>query len=368
MCAHVARAVNRLSNLAERPVIEISMSAIRVGVIGAGENTRKRHIPGLQAIPGVTITHVANRTEASASKVAKEFGIPCIATDWKDLVNSPDIDAICIGTWPYTHAEMTIAALEKGKHVLCEARIAANSKEAEAMLATIQLHPHLVAQVVPSPLTLKFDKTIQNIISSRQLGDIVAIDVRGTGNQFVDFDAPLHWRQSKTFSGNNIMMMGIFYEALMRWVGEATSVMAMGKVVVTHRGGEEVLIPDHVDIICSMACGAQARMQFSTVLGHAEHTQDIWLFGTAGTLHLDITSSVLRVGERSGQMMEITVDPSDADSWRVEDEFVGAMRGTEKVVLTDFATALRYMVFTDAVTESLEQQRAVTVPQGAARL
>ena len=83
---------------------------IRVGFVGAGGNCRLHHIPKLKAQPGVEIVAVANRSKESGEKVAKEFGIARVATDWRDVIGASDVDAICIGTWPYMHAELTIAA------------------------------------------------------------------------------------------------------------------------------------------------------------------------------------------------------------------------------------------------------------------
>ena len=100
---------------------------IRVGVVGAGGNTRLHHIPKLKKISGVEIATVANRSRASSEKVAKEFGIPRVHDNWQDLVNDPAIDAVVIGTWPYMHCPITLAALAAGKHVLTEARLAMNA-------------------------------------------------------------------------------------------------------------------------------------------------------------------------------------------------------------------------------------------------
>lgn len=113
----------------------MSSSTIKVGIVGAGGNTRKHHIPKLQAQAGVEVVTVANRSRRSAGKVAREFGIPAVADHWQDVVQDPELDAVCIGTWPYLHAPITIAALEAGKHVLCEARMAMNAAEAQTMLA-----------------------------------------------------------------------------------------------------------------------------------------------------------------------------------------------------------------------------------------
>ncbi|MYI82270.1 MAG: gfo/Idh/MocA family oxidoreductase, partial [Chloroflexi bacterium] len=78
---------------------------LRVGFIGAGANTRSRHIPGFQAIAGVELAAVCNRSRESGQRVADEFGIARVDEDPSALFDDPEIDAICIGTWPYRHRE-----------------------------------------------------------------------------------------------------------------------------------------------------------------------------------------------------------------------------------------------------------------------
>ena len=93
-------------------------NTIRVGVIGAGGNTKKFHIPGLQKQRGVEVVAVANRTLASAAKVADEFGIESARTDWEEIVYDDSIDAVCIGTWPYMHARSPSLRCKRA-NVLC---------------------------------------------------------------------------------------------------------------------------------------------------------------------------------------------------------------------------------------------------------
>ena len=107
---------------------------IRVGLIGAGRNTRERHLPGFQKISGVEIAAVANRSRESGQAVADSFNIPTVYDNWRDLLEDPTIDAICIGTWPYMHCTLALAALDKGKHVLCEARMARAAKAHSAIV------------------------------------------------------------------------------------------------------------------------------------------------------------------------------------------------------------------------------------------
>ena len=190
----------------------MSVQPVKIGIVGAGNNTRVRHIPGLQAIEGVEIVSVCNRSRESSQQVADKFGIPKVYEDWRELVTAADTNAIVIGTWPYMHREITCAALEAGKHVMCEARMAMNAAEAHAMYNIAQAHPHLVAQIVPSPFTFRVDRTIQDWLADGYVGDLYAVRIRGNAPGFAD-DGPLHWRHQKELSGLNILHMGIWYEA-----------------------------------------------------------------------------------------------------------------------------------------------------------
>lgn len=342
---------------------------LRIGVIGAGENTRTMHIPKLQALKGVEVVSVCNRSRESGERVAAEFNLPEVCDTWEQLVEDEFIDAVVIGTWPYMHCVLTCAALEAGKHVLCEARMAMDAAEAHEMWEVSQLHPELIAQVVPSPFTLKYDRTIQDLLAAGYVGEPCVLEIRGLASSFVNRDGPLHWRQNFGLSGYNTLAMGIWYEALMRWVGEARQVTAMSKVFVRQRRDPQtghnsaIRVPEHVDVIADMVCGAQAHMQFSSVTGLAKDTFQAWIHGSEGTLCLDVESDKLYGGDRKKpELREITIPARKAGHWRVEEEFVNAVRGIEKVKLTTFADGVKYMEFTEAVARSAESGRAVTLP------
>jgi predicted dehydrogenase len=336
---------------------------IRVGIVGAGTNTRARHIPGLRAIEGVEIVSVCNRNRASSEQVAQRFDIPKVYDSWQELVAAPDTDAIVIGTWPYLHAPVTLATLAADKHVLCEARMAMNAAEARLMRDAARAKPQLVAQVVPSPFTLGVDATVQRLIADGYLGEILAVTARD-GNQFLDPAAPLHWRQDAGLSGANVLTLGIWYEALLRWVGEATRVVAMGKTFVKMRKDADgraraVRVPEHVDVVADLACGAQAHLQMSSVTGLAGQPE-AYLFGSRGTLRF--AEGKLYGGQPGAtQLDEVPIAPAQAGGWRVEEEFVNAIRGREPVTHTTFDDGLKYMQFTEAVSRSMAEQCEVAL-------
>ena len=350
----------------------MSQPVITVGIIGAGANTKLLHIPGLQAQKGVDVIAVANRTRKSAEKVAKQMGIPEAGDSWEDIIYRDDIDAVCIGTWPYMHAPLTIAALESGKHVLCEARMAMNAAEAAAMLEVSRMYPELIAQIVPAPMTLKFDRTIIDLISKGFIGDLITVDVRISSGGFPDWGAPFHWRQNRVVSGNNIMSMGIFYEAILRWLGPATTVQAIGQNVVKHRldgdGRRQAMtMPDHSDVIGEMAQGGQMRLCVSTVAGHTPGS-DIYICGTEGTIRLSDPGGemTLEAGARGSKGLKpVRIPKSKQGGWRVEEEFINAIRGIEPVTHTDLVSGVQYMEWTDAVATAMRTGAKVHLPLDA---
>lgn len=343
---------------------------IRVGVIGAGANTQKHHIPNLKAQKGVEVVSVANRSRASSQEVATKFGIQKVAENWQDIIYDESIDAVCIGTWPYMHAPLTIAALEADKHVLCEARMAMNSIEAHAMLEVSRMCPHLIAQVVPAPLTLEFDATIVDLIRRGYIGDLIEVDARVTsGSHFPQWDSPFSWRHDRDLSGNNIMYMGIWYEAMMRWVGPAKTVQAMGQNVVRHRQDsaghrQAMTIPDHIEVLGTMEQGGQMRMCISSVVGHVPGVE-VFICGTEGTILLSDSGGKLHLeaGQRRHKKLSVVKIPQKRKGkWRVEEEFINAIRGREVITHTDFVSGVKYMEWTDAVTKAMRTGETVHLP------
>ena len=338
---------------------------IRIGIVGAGTNTKDKHIPALQAIDGVEIISVCNRSLESSTRVADQFNIPTVYKSWPELVKAPDTDAIVIGTWPNLHHKVTLASLAADKHVMCEARMARNVAEAREMQRAAAKKPQLVTQVVPAPFSFHVDATIKRLIAEGFLGDVLAaeiIDKRG----FLDKQSPLTWRQNYELSGYNIMGLGIWYETIMRWIGPASRVVAMGKTFVKMRldpdTGEmrAVRIPEHLDVIADMECGAQVHFGLSQVSGFG-NAFEITLFGSQGTLKFK--DNILYGGkDGDNNLVEIIIPPEEAGKWRVEEEFINAIHGKEPIRYTSFEAGVQYMEFTEAVTWSMDKGRAISLP------
>jgi len=331
---------------------------IRIGVIGAGTNTKLKHIPGLQAIEGVSVDVVCNRSEASSRKAADDFGIGRIASSWQEVIADDSIDAICIGTWPYLHAPITIAALEVGKHVLTEARMAMNAKEAEEMLNASLSRPDLVAQIVPSPFTLKWDLTIRKILESGELGSLREISVIKTLPMNANEQEPMNWRQNIEYSGNNTMMLGIYYEVVQRWIQKNPSrVWSHGRIFTKNRDNAEVGGPSEVEIPESLTFVADYEdgLQLTGIMSGIElgsGRDEYAISGAKGTIRLDLKTGKLYRSLLGEEEQIVEPRKEDVADWNVVADFIASIREGTAVSLTNFTDGLNYMKFTDAARTS----------------
>lgn len=344
---------------------------IRIGIVGAGANTRLRHIPGFRAIGGVELLGVVNRSSESTSRAASEFGIPRTYDTWQQLVDDPDIDAVMIGTWPNMHCEVTCAALAAGKHVLTEARMARDLSEARTMHATAQQHPQLVTQIVPSPLGLEHHTAVRRLIDDGYLGDLREVAVISASPLFHDTAASLHWRQDRDISGVNTLALGILHEALIRWCPDPTRVFAQAGICdPTRQPGvnnrTEATVPDSLQILTEIPAEsgtARGIYHISGVTLFGPGNQ-IHIYGSRGTLKATFgPTEQIQIGQTGdSELKPLQLSDSERGGWRVEQEFIAAIRGEEPIRFTDFSTGLRYMEFTESVAHSIATAQPVDLP------
>ena len=339
---------------------------IRVGLIGAGGNVRNRHIPGFRKVKGVEIVGVVNRSLESSQRVADQFDIPRVYNTWQELLDDEAINAVCIGTWPYMHRTLTLAALGRGKHVLTEARMASTAQEARDMLAASRNRSDLVCQLTPTSTTYRIDNVLKRLIGDGFLGELLSVEVQALQNRFADRGGELHWRHDWELSGYNTLNIGAAYESMMRWVGRGNRVMAMAKIHVPYRRKASgaltsVSIPDHVNILYELANGAQVHMRMSATTGLSTGNQ-IWFYGTEGTIHVDQQQKIFAGRRGDKQLSEVPNPPEGQAYYRVEEEFTNAIRGTEEITMVPFETGVHYMEWTEAVIRSAQTGQAIYLP------
>lgn len=109
------------------------MDLIRVGVIGTSEWTERMYMKPLQDHPDGYVAAVCARDPERTRAFAHHWNVPHYYTDWRDLLDSDDIDAVIISTPNDTHYPITMHALKNDLHVMCEKPLALNYAQADAM-------------------------------------------------------------------------------------------------------------------------------------------------------------------------------------------------------------------------------------------
>ena len=113
------------------------MNKVRMGFIGCGGIANGKHLPAQKRNPAAEMVAFCDIIEERAEKACKEYGVPGakVYTDYKELLKDKSIDAVFVLTPNCSHCEITVAALQAGKHVMCEKPMAMNYEEAKKMLA-----------------------------------------------------------------------------------------------------------------------------------------------------------------------------------------------------------------------------------------
>jgi len=107
---------------------------IRVGIIGSGGIAQARHIPGYQKLEKTEVVAVCDTSDMVAKQAAERFDIPFVFTNYCEMLEKVELDAVSVCTPNYLHRDPTIAALRAGKHVLCEKPLAINAREGKEMV------------------------------------------------------------------------------------------------------------------------------------------------------------------------------------------------------------------------------------------
>jgi predicted dehydrogenase len=321
-------------------------------MIGAGGIARARHVPGLAKMNGVELAAVSNHRWESTRQVSAEFGFRLALDDWKAVAPHPEVDAVFICTPPYMHKEMTVFALQQGKHVFCQARMAMDLQDATTMRQADR-QSDLTTMLCPAPAYMKVASLVKQLLREGAIGEIRHVTVQHPGSMFLDPVKPLHWRQRQDLQGINMLDVGITTEVLHDWFGRVLRVCALGRTFVAERPADEdgrtqVELPDSVQVIGEFERGCTLTALFSGAV--AKGSSSMQIHGDRGTILCMPADSFVTVANASGEK-RIDV-PEGEGEWQVEMQFVNAVREGRKGS-PSFEDGYAYMAFTQAVYDSM---------------
>lgn len=338
-------------------------SKLRIGIVGAGGIVLQRHLPALLTMPDVEIVAVSNSTYASSERFCREHAPHATPLkNWAELVSLRELDIVWIGTTPYMHAPVSISALEAGRHVFCQARMAMNLTEAREMLVAARKRPHLVSMLCPPPHGMRGDLLMRKVLADGLIGTPHHIRLQSFSPLLLDASAPAHWRQRVEYSGVNVLTLGIYVEVLQRWLGPIRAVTARSKILHRKRDHYEVRVPDMVTVLAEFANGAEGVLEFSGVAAFAPADR-LEIYGDCGTLRYDFSADTItagRVGDRAAQTFELP--PEMEKHWTVEKDFIAAVKAPANPrPHPSFEDGVAYMRVVQAVADSIAGQRRVEI-------
>ncbi len=262
--------------------------ALGVGIIGTGFGLM--HLLGFRQCENVQVVAVCQRTPGKAEAFAQQHGVPHAYTDYRRIIDHPDIQVVSIAAPPYVHHEMTLAALEAGKSVLCEKPFAMNGQQGKEMYTRAQASglTHATAfnwRFLPGVSRLK------ELIDEGFLGKIYHANLMWHAERQADPNIPLLWRHQKEYAGFGVLGdIGPHVIDMTRWMlGDFRKVTAHFMTAILERkvaGSGEVVTADADDacaFVGEMASGAQVSVHLSRV-AFASNCHRFELYGSQGVL------------------------------------------------------------------------------------
>jgi len=337
---------------------------VRVGLIGAGNYTINRMLPGFQKAANCELTTVVNRRRANAEKVAAQFGIPNVADDWRQVIESSDVDAVLIGTPPSTHREMTLAALQAGKHVLCQTRIATTAAEAREMKAAADAAKQrgIVSMLVPPGPFYRGRAFIEHLVKSGYLGRVTHVQAFNMNGSMADPTTPLSVGRNELelYGKYNAAQLGLTYDVMVPWTGHATRVLGHRATFVEERpltpGGPmaKAPYPEEVTVISETESGAVVMNLLNWAARFGESR--IELYGDKGTVVYKQRGDVILAAQEGDEALKELPIPAEHDGpWLVEEEFIRLIIGEKDEPSFRFEDGVRNMEYLEAAYNSALQ-------------
>ncbi len=308
--------------------IRTDSSSIWVGLVGCGNIGDRGHAAAYAAIPGVRVVAVADVDPSRAEATARRSGAEVLTFD--QMIHSAQIDIIDIALPTFEHAAHAIAALEAGKHVVCEKPMAATVHEADAMVAAAED----AGRKLMTGHVRRFDARFLDIKEVLAAGEIgVPRYIRRAERQWLPFGTDSwHWHPER--GGGVALDLGAHVADLVRWLfaQDPDSVYARSRAVRSE--AKETNSPDYVVASFRFPDGSIGDVEVSWAHPPAFSTLYGWLdvVGTSGKVQLNDHdgSPMLRVGHSDGPTLPSFFDfaSTQREAFRAElEHFVDCVVG-----------------------------------------
>ncbi len=344
---------------------------VRLGLVGCGA-IGAAYVKVSEQIPEAKITGVVDPDEARAQKFALRIGCDCFP-DLASLLKKDDIDAVIVATPHYTHKQMSVAASDSGKHVLCEKPMALSLHDCDEMIHAAQ-KTHKKLMIGHCFRFRRSNSKIKAVIGQGQIGRILVVYASGfLGWQAPGTWHPPNWYRRRDYFGTFIAGGLIHQIDLIRWmVGEIKSIFAR---LDNFMHKEDYDYPDYYLISVRFSNGAIGTMESGMVVRKAENM--IKIDGEKGTIisrQLDGAQTKVSVVLEGHEEQDLLFDREGAHGTDLESEtmpaealkfemehFIECIQ-TNKKPLVDGAQGRKAVEVVIAAEHSAEFNKAIELP------
>lgn len=258
-------------------------NTVRCGIIGCGV-IAPVHAASYQMQSGVEVAWACDLVENKARKLADKFAIAHVTTDYRQLLAADDVDCVSICTDHASHSPIAVAALDAGKHVLCEKALAANPKGLEAMLAAADRHPKLVFSGVFQHRFDKANRVVKRLVEAGAFGDLLTAAVHVRCLRTKDYYRGDKWRGTWAEEGGAVLInQAIHFLDSMLWITGGAAAACGAYANLTH--GDVMETEDTVAASFRLKRGALATME-ATCSSHLPWEPTLEIHGSAGAVEL----------------------------------------------------------------------------------
>lgn len=265
--------------------------SIKVAIVGTGWGTRIQ-VPAFRQA-GLEIAALWARSADKARQVAGELDIPFSTADYEAVLARPEVDLVSIVTPPHLHAEMAVAALAAGKHVLAEKPTALNAAQAEQMLAAARAHPDRLALIDHELRFLPTRQRMRALIQDGYVGRVYHVEGASLGAMRLDPNRPWNWWSDAELGGGLLGALGSHFVDALTWLLDRP-VRRVSGVLRTHvrqrpdAAGRlrPVTSDDYAHCHLDFGDGAGGALQLSAVAA-GQPVHRLLVAGEAGSLHLE---------------------------------------------------------------------------------
>ncbi len=190
-------------------------SVLRIALVGAGEVAEHKHLRALREVRGATVVALADPDTVRCARVADRYGIPQRLSEAHACFSPQIADIVGILTPPGTHAELAIAAIEQGRHVLVEKPLALTLADCDALVAASRGN----SVSTMTGFHMRWHRLLsraRDLIASGVLGRLESI--RGTWNSPRGDETAPPWKRARITGGGAIVELGVHLFDQWRWL------------------------------------------------------------------------------------------------------------------------------------------------------